>query len=205
MRILLALVMFFLPHLVSLPAFADPANIVLTQSADKRMITATWEKTATDLTTVQWDVTSDRPVFGHKFVNEPTRSTTWRTDTRSCDTGWMYTVTGYSSSGAQVGSPSRRLFFPQCPPEADAPAPVLVTNSSPLPVREVSPVPYPTTGSTNYYNTGSSGGIGIEDQTNFGNWSDDYSNFIVSASFVAAGILLLVALYVTLGRKALLA
>lgn len=228
---------------------SDPTGLTLVQSADKSTITATWNKTATDLTTTTWDVTSDRPVFGHKFVSDPTKTTTWKTDVRSCDTGWMYTVTGYDANGARVGQPNNRLFFPACPPDADAPQRVSVVNvpqvtvantpfpvtvqgpvalsndplnvfvkngslpvnvgNTPLPVREVSPQPYPSMPSStnntynNYTSDGSSIGPGMEDRSFFGEWSGDYSMFLVQAVMVTAAILLLVMLYLIMGRKAL--
>lgn len=124
------------------PASAEPSNVALSQSADKTTVTATWTKTPTDLTSVQWDVTSDRPGFGHKFVNESTnRTVSWQTDRTNCGTGWRYTVTGYDANGTQVGSSRSVLFAPACPVALDAPARVEVVNASPLPVRFATPQP----------------------------------------------------------------
>lgn len=44
---------------------------------------------------------------------------------------------------------------------------------------------------------------GITDQVSYGNWSNDYTEWLVGISFAAAGIILLVALYFVWARKAI--
>lgn len=114
---------------------------MLSQSADKVTVTANWSKTATDLTSTRWDVTSDRPGFGHKFVDEPTHTVSWKTDANNCNTGWRYTVTGYNSAGQQVGQPVSTLFMPACPATPDNPTRVQLVAPTPLPVAVQGTVP----------------------------------------------------------------
>lgn len=157
-------------------SWADPTNLVLTQDATTKVVTATWASSAGDLTSAPvWDLTSDRSNFGHKVTAGITRSVSWTPDNDGlCGRTWLFTMTereGSSSALTASVSVARALFAPQCPTGTQAgqvvtvgnwptpePTPHPVTVVGPvvvrasagevLPVREVSPVPE----STHIYN-----------------------------------------------------